>query len=972
MEGFLHKVAQQLYTRHGDNIRDLSLVFPSARSRLYFSEHLSQLIEQPIWQPKMCSMDDVFARITGLQILPQPLLVAMLYECYMEQRQCFGEGFDNFYYWGEVMLADFDALDKYLVKVDPLLRNLKAIKDYKNIRDFLTKEQEALIEEFWGSLAQKGGESDKLQSAERNTGEKFKRIWEVLLPTYNAFNEKLLIQGKAYAGMMYRKGIELLRNGYNSDERFVFIGFNALSRCEKKLFQYLKKAGKAEFFWDYDAYYLNDKTQEAGYFLRDYIKQFPPMEYDETFSPLVNTQKDIQIVATSSSILQAKILPQMLAEMCGDESPDSRTAIIFADEGLLIPSLYSLPQNIDSLNITMGYPMAYTPVYSLIELVVKLQKNIRVKEEGAVAKFYHKDVLAVLQHSYIVIFGREQVEQLQDKILQDKRIYLSAEDLQAHFSEDIWQVIAPLFIHYNASQDFGEMLCNLLTSTSTKTANSEQHSLQAEYALQAYKGLNQLNDALQKSSIKLGMSTYLNLVRNTLRSLRLPFEGEPIAGLQLMGMLETRALDFDNLIILSLNEDIFPQSSTPPSLIPHNLRVSFSLPVIDHHHANYAYTFYRLLQRAKQVRLLYSNQTTDTMSGEMSRYLLQLKLESGRTIPERSITYKVSIAANPPITINKDEAVQQMLARFIAEQGGTAALSASSINTYLSCPIKFYFSKLAKIRESEQLTDIVSPTDLGNIFHAMMEEIYQPLLEKSLTKEDLLALTNRSSIESLSSQITARVCCGSETNIAEVQNNGKLWLLQQTVIKFVLNTLHYDALQTPLTIKHTELEMQNFNLAVNINGVIQTVRVGGIIDRVDTTAQGLIRVVDYKTAASGDNKTRIDNIADLFDGVYAQQRPEVVQLLLYALYMNKTKGYAAVDACLYFVRGISQNNGANGIWQKEGKGRVALDNVVPLLAEFEQCLCTKLADLFNPLIAFVQTKEQKACEYCAYAPICRR
>ncbi|MGL4982934.1 MAG: PD-(D/E)XK nuclease family protein, partial [Treponemataceae bacterium] len=385
-------------------------------------------------------------------------------------------------------------------------------------------------------------------------------------------------------------------------------------------------------------------------------------------------------------------------------------------------------------------------------------------------------------------------------------------------------------------------------------------------------------------------------------------------------------------------------------------------------------SFYRLLQRAKRVRLLYNKQSSDVTSGEMSRYLRQLKIESGHDVQERELTYNISIAPPRPIIIEKDADIQQQLNKFIPSHASTStyasALSASSINNYISCPLKFYFAKIAKIREPEHLNDIIANTDLGNIYHNTMEYLYTPLRNAMSTKDVFKALSHPTKIEELVSQITAEVCLGSKENIEEVKSSGKLWLLQKSVVKFVLNTLNYDAKRAPFTILDTEMAMKDFKISVNIGGTLQEVSISGIIDRIDITAGEVCRVIDYKTGANNNNKMHLNSIASLFEESQSTHRPEILQLLLYGLYLHKVEQYSQIDAQIYFARSLAKN-GANAISQKDGTWK-PLDNIVPLLSEFEEHLKIKLSELFDISVPFKQCSDIKSCEYCAYASICRR
>lgn len=958
---FLQQAAESLYRRYGEHISDLTLVFPSRRARLYFSEYLSRLITKPLWQPKTGSIDDIFGRITGLTAASSYLLITELYSAYTRNKAT-DETFDRFYFWGEVMLSDFEALDKYLVQVDPLLKNLAALKGVNSGLDFLSEEQQAAIRAFWKTFDVKG--TSKIR-------ENFVSLWDALLPTYYDYRKTLREKGCGYQGMIHREGAEMLKkNGYDFGlEKFVFIGFNALTECEKTLFRYLKKSGNAEFFWDYDRYYLADKHQEAGLFMRENLHEFPPAEFDAEYSPFTG-KKDIQIIAAPSDVLQTKLLPTLLAEVCPEQTYDRRTAVVLADEGLLIPTLYSLPQNTETLNVTMGYPITHTPIYSLVELIIRLQKNARVTENQPV-RFYHKDVLAVLQHQYVRAIAEVESRELCKKITEHNRVYVSTEEFKATDGSESQLFIEQIFTTHATPEAFIVMLQNLMKAVATAEGgnDSADSALRREYVVQAYKAINQLSDALRESDMELGMQVFMSLLRSSLQSLRIPFEGEPISGLQLMGVLETRTLDFENLVVLSLGEDIFPRGLSAPSLIPYNLRQGFGLPTVEQHEAMYAYYFYRLMQRAQRVRLVYNSQATDSSTGEMSRYLRQLMLESPHDVATRSITYSVTYTKPKPIVVEKSGEVADMLSEYF--DGGKRSLSASSFNKYLACPLQFYFEKIAHLHEPEEVTEEVDGRMLGNIFHQTIHELYEPLLNKNTTEEDIKALlTDKAKITSVVEKFTAQEFFGNEKEVDEVHRNGKLLMVKEAVVKYIIATLKYDTQHAPFTIAGLEQPIDG-KISVAVNGSPRDVKFVGTIDRMDTRARHTC-IIDYKTGSADERKTRFASVEALFSESVNQRRPEVLQTLLYSLLVQKNHKAAAVQPALYFVRNMFKNDFNSQIKIKSTKSYDAVDDATQYLPRFEELLQGKLGELFDLKRPFVQTDEVDTCLYCPYKEICHK
>lgn len=959
---FLERAAQSLYSRYGEQISSLTLVFPSRRARLYFFGYLSQLLSRPLWQPKATDIAEIFSRISGLSEANRYLQVAELYKCYRRNRNT-DETFEHFYFWGEVMLNDFDALDKYLVRVDPLLRNLAALKDMDGSLSFLSREQRAAIQAFWQNFSPE--KTGRLQ-------EDFASLWSALLPTYNDLRQALREKNVAYQGMLYREGAEiLLKGGFDfGAERFAFIGFNALNECEKTLLRRLHQEQRAEFFWDYDRYYIADGRQEAGLFMRQNLREFPPVEPDEDYSPFAE-EKDIQVVAATSDVLQAKLLPRLLGEVCGGQPLDRRTAIVLADEGLLIPALYSLPPETEALNITMGYPLSQTPIYSLVELLIRLHKNAR-EAENQPPKFYHKDALALLQHQYIRMVAGWEARALGDKIIRQNRVYVAAADLPPEETSRSRFPVRRLFAKLPTSGDFTALLRRLLEAIATTEAaeDSLDSKLRREYVAYACKSLNQLADALRECDMQPELPVFLTILRSALKGVRIPFEGEPVAGLQVMGILETRTLDFENLVILSLNDDIFPRGETTPSLIPYNLRRGFGLPTVEQHEAMYAYYFYRLLQRAKRVRLVYNSQGGDSRSGEVSRYLRQLMMESPHSVAERSVSYSVTHAPARPIVVDKAGAVDKILAAFL--DGGERAVSASSINSYIACPLRFYFAQVAQLREPEEVDEEVDGRMLGNIFHRVMQKLYEPFLGKSISAADVAELLqNRAGIAALAEAQTAAEFFHDEKEVAEMSRNGKLLMVKETVVRYAEGTLRYDMRCAPFTVAGLEEKIAHA-LPVTVGQRQRAVNLKGYVDRIDAAGGGL-RVIDYKTGSSlNGKKMKFLSVDALFSDREAERRPEILQTLLYSSIMRAEKRAEKVTPMLLFIRSICKSDFDGSLKVKGGAGYAEVDDATPLLPRFEELLHAKLSELFDVSQPFVQTADAEACELCPYNEICHR
>ncbi|PLX15893.1 MAG: hypothetical protein C0597_08335 [Marinilabiliales bacterium] len=619
MDTFLKHIAQDLYSRYNDKISDLCIVFPNRRASLYFKKYLSELTEKPMWSPTTITINELMEEISGLSVADNIKLLFELYTIYKIIKKS-EESFDDFYYWGEMMLNDFDDIDKYLVNPEDLFKNLKSLKSIQDQFTYLSDEQIEAIKQFWQSF-----DPEKHSSHQDD----FISIWNVLLNIYQSFNKRLNELGIAYEGMIYRDVTNKLKGNDIiglTHQKYVFAGFNALNNCEKKLFNYLQNNKMADFYWDYDESYINNPYHEAGFFLRENISEFKaPVSFSSqnVFNSLLQ-EKNIEIISVPSDIGQTKVITKILQESTVNhiDSPN-KTAIVLADEDLLVPILHSVPDSIDNVNITMGYPVNNTPIYSLLEHLIDLQKNAKATKTET--RFYYKNVLAVLSHQYVNSQFQEEANQLIQFIKTNNKIVISNIELASCV------FFQSLFIKVDSYQDLSEYLLNILHhiyNSLKKTGNEDtihNPSLEKEYIYHIYLSINRLKEVLEEQNIPIKMETYIRLVRKIIRNLRVPFTGEPLSGLQIMGILETRLLDFENLFICSMSEGVLPKTEASLSFVPYSLRKGFGLPTIEHQDAIYAYYFYRLIQRAKNVTLMYNSSSDGMKTGEMSRFLYQLK-----------------------------------------------------------------------------------------------------------------------------------------------------------------------------------------------------------------------------------------------------------------------------------------------------------------------------------------------------------
>lgn len=958
MNSFLKYVATDLYTRYSDKISDLCIVFPNRRAGLYFKKYLSELTDKPMWAPATTTINELMQKVSGLTTADNIKLLFELYRIYKQIKKS-EESFDDFYFWGEMMLNDFDDIDKYLVNPDDLFKNLKSLKSIQDQFNYLSDEQIKSIKQFWQSF-----------DPEKHSGhqEDFISIWNVLLEIYQQFNKKLHKLGIAYEGMIYRAVADKIKGSDKIDLpyiKYIFIGFNALNNCEKKFFDYLNNNKLADFYWDYDKSYINNQHHEAGYFLRENINQYkqPLSISNKDIFKSLSQKKNIEIISVPSDVGQAKVITQKLQESNENitESPN-KTAIVLADEELLVPVLHSVPDTIDKVNITMGYPVSNTPVYSLLEHVIELQKNAKETKNGFT--FYHKNVVAILSHQYVNTQFTKEANELLRFIKKNNKIVITSEELA---SCDFFKVI---FTKTNTYLELSEYILNILHQiyNSLKKTGQENTihttSLEKEYIYHIYLSINRLKDVLQEQQIKIKTETYIRLIRKIIRNLRVPFTGEPLSGLQIMGILETRLLDFENLFITSVNEGIFPKTEASMSFIPYNLRRGFGLPTIEHQDAIYAYYFYRLLQRTKNITLIYNSNSDGLQTGEMSRFLYQLKFESDFVITEKSLRYDINITQAKEINIEKSDEILKKLSKFQSTSKESKYLSPSALSTYLRCHLQFYFRYIAELREKDELTEEIDAPLFGNILHQAMDYLYKDFIGKEVNIEIIKNLLNDK--ENISKAIDLAFKDEYFKSEIKIHYSGKNIIIRELIEKYIIQILKVDESFAPFEILSLE-DKYVIEIPLTKNGATEMIKLGGKIDRVDKQ-NSHIRIIDYKT---GNDKLEFKNIEALFSDKKNDQNSAVFQTCLYSMFYQKTeKPQLPITPGVYSVRKVYDKNFNYRIFNNETKSYINDYNSIAKV--FIDNLNQLISDIYNPDISFSQTEETRNCEYCPFKKICHR
>lgn len=948
MKKFLTETAEALYTEYGTDISELHIIFPGKRARLFFNEALLGLTGgKPIWQPKYQSIDDLIRKLSALEPGDHLRLVAELYKIYNRYHP---EPFDRFFRWGEMLLSDFDTIDKYMIDAGALYANISDLHDIEaQFGGLFTGNDEAmeLVRNFWTTLNRRG-----VQSAEQ---QQFLKIWRSLSAIYTEYKARLREIGIGYGGMIYREIAESLDPG-QPDERFdgktfCFVGFNALNECEKRLFGYLHEIGVGRFYWDYDNYFYQSDDQEAGRFIRRNTAQFgddgPSFERDNFAKP-----KQIEVISTPSDILQCKALYRELERIHAEQGfLDKETAIVLTDENLLLPVLYSIPPIAKSLNVTMGYPLSNTVPYILLERLLMLHSHARNGE------FPHADVLGILSHPYVVErsgrAAKAAAKEISDWQMVWVRPELFADD---HLLSRIFRPLADV----DEMQSYIEDILSGLGAVASDTGEARERK---EFIFTILDHVIRLGNTVRDCDIELPPGIYISLLRQTLSESRVPYEGEPLSGLQVMGILETRNLDFDNVILLSLTDDTFPGNREGSSYVPFNLRQAFGLPTPQDHEAMYAYYFYRLTARCKRLTMMYSSAADDKRTGEQSRYIYQLEYESPHAVERANINLRIDYRPVEPITVPKSPEIMERLNRM--------EFYPSKINRYIDCPLKFYFADIERLKTPDQIEEEVTHLDVGNTLHRAMELLYTSLADMPDAARHIAAL-NSSDILAATEGAMADVM-GSRGQHIEV--SGRMQMHRDIVIRYIANIRRHDSTQSdqPFTILGLERKVKHrFEVGD------RQVTLAGVADRLDVLADGALRVVDYK---SGGDTPDFTSLESLFtnekitrDGElrYEPHNGAVLQTLLYALAFGAVE-HTEVSPALYVARKMGNGDFSPVPTFRSGSDTICMDRLLPehaaVLAQELERLFTAMFDTATP---FVQTEYKQKCAVCDFRTICRR
>lgn len=950
---FLQKTAQYLVSTFNNDFADLCIVLPNRRGGLFLRKYLAEEVGKVTWAPTIFSIEDFITEISGLQEVENLHLLFELYEVHREIEDKNAQTFEEFLRWAPQLISDFNEIDRYMA----------------NAKDLFSTLTEARAISLWNLDGQPLTEFEK----------KYLHFYQSLFGYYEKLTQRLLSKKQAYQGLSFRQAaqnIETITHDLPWNH-IVFAGFNALTKSEEHIIGNLRNQGKATLLWDSDHYYLDNNQQEAGDFLRGLIRKWPVKEPYWVFDDFAASKKQIAIIGSPDPIGQVKYCGTLLQDLAKNGHANEKTAVVLLDEGLLIPLLNSIPDEIDALNITAGLPLIQTPLASLFETVFQLhlhttQFNYLVSK--GITKYYYKDVLKLLQHPYIRRMAQEMMgsnkfvfDETIDKIRMGHQIFIGMEDIATRGS-DLFSAnltfLEAMFVHWAKPADAISCFKIMIETLQISTGKS----MEMEYLFAFSKIVHQLGNLLTDFSSDLKIQAFYELYKQLIAGTSLPFYGEPLKGVQLMGMLETRTLDFENIIILSCNEDLLPSGKINASFIPFDIKRSFELPTYRHKDSVYAYHFYRLIQRAQHVWILYNTETDQLGGGDRSRFLRQIARELPLYNPRINISESILTTPItkgellPVIEIHKTGKILDAL-----QEKAVNGFSATSLNLFRNCPLKFYYSEIAGIKEPDNVDDTIDPAVLGSAVHEALNKLYKPFIDQDLTKQNLSAI-QKDSDQAVDNAFKQKFK-GSDITY------GKNLLLVSVAKLMIKRFLQYEIEQVEELAKSGKNcsvafleQLVETSILVKYGDKELNIRLKGFIDRVDKM-DGWWKIIDYKTGITEPKQVKVKDWDDLIGNPVLNIG---FQLLMYGYLLQcRLKNPIISSAGIVSLKRINAGFIAVSVPGDEpDKLSVTLNETSNNL--FQQVILTILTDVYDLTKPFTQTTDLTICELCPYINLCGR
>ena len=898
MKSFLEYVAEDIIRKYGTDLSRTAVVFPNKRASLFLNHQLARIAQKPLWSPAYITISELFRQQSELHVADPIKLVCDLHQSFCLETGS-DESLDKFYGWGQLLISDFDDIDKNMADPDRVFANLRDIHELDDL-SYLTDEQRELLRHFFSHFT---------EEHETELKQRFLRLWSHFADIYHDFNRRLADQGLAYEGALYRQVVSAVCcDSVATDheafpyDRYIFVGFNLLQKVEQQLFSHLQREGKARFYWDFDHYYM--QHHEAGRYIAQYLKYFPN-ELDSTDADiygLFQSKKEIRYISAPTEHIQARYVSGWLRE--AERYKDGRrTAIVLCDEGLLPTVIHCLPSEVEKVNVTTGYPLAQTPIASFIQLYYDLILGGRTPR---LLRAFHR-------HPY------------------------------ARFVDDT------------------HPLLQMLRQIAQQAKNEIQDPLFQESLFRAYTLVNRLNALIESGDLQVTDQTLQRLTTQIIQQTSIPFHGEPIEGIQVMGVLETRNIDFDHVLLLSCNEGNMPRGVNDSSFIPHSIRQAYELTTVENKVSIYAYYFHRLLQRAKDVTILYNNATEDGQRGEMSRFMLQMLVESGQTISQHTLQTGQQTTPWTPQPIQKTPHVMEVL------QSSFTTLSPTAVNRYLRCPLQFYYHYVAGLLEPNVPDDEQELDNriFGTIFHEAADIIYHQLPRHITTDVLDHLLKGKIEIERAVDEAFHRV-------MPDAPIGGLHIINREVIIHYLRQLLQIDRRLAPFTILGLECDVYR-PLTSHLSPLtshLSPLKIGGRIDRLDLicedTPQERIRVIDYKTGSS--QLRPLPDVESIFSPEKIHDHSDYyLQTFVYADIVRQKRQKPTSPALLFI-----QHAAADDYDPTLRFGREPILDIADHSQRFNELLDQQITQIFSPDVAFQPTSDLKTCRTCPYQQMCRR
>lgn len=978
MKSFLEECAEDILRKY-NNDNSVCVVFPNNRTMLHFRKIYAGIKKEVSFSGFFYPISKVLNQFLKANVPDELTLLFHLYDAFhqvfafdgMHNANIAGD-FNSFYDTGRKILQDFNEIDNYLVDIDQLCHNFADINELEQYYAGFEPEQVEIIRTFWVNF------SNERLSREK---ERFKELWINLPKVYRIFQGILDKAGVMYSGMKNRRIHSLIRDGKFPVRfgKYIFVGFNVLNKCERGIFRYLRNAGKASFYWDADDYYISDPAQEAGLFMRGLLQEFPDELNKKPQSNFLHSPKNVEYIGVPLEVAQAKCVHGIIEGLQKREDYcETKTAVVLGDEHLLFPVLNSMPASVQNINVTMGYPFSETPVYSFILNCLQLRRNFRKSASSGVADYYYNDVLSVINHPLVVNLPDFYSRQINARINDERMIRVKADFIGAYSN-----ILSTIFCNFDKEEKPADILQNYLTILSElyflKNPKPEETTrLENEFIFNAYLSIKGLyNNVLSLPQQHLDDDLVVEILKSHLVSIVVPFESQDDQGIQVTGMMETRNLDFDNVIMLGMNEGVFPKRSENDSFISEGMRLAFDMPIVKYKDAVFGYFFYRLLQRAKNVTILYNNVFATNISGEPSRFATQVLKEASPdvrpdsclAITQRQFVRNIKPANGRDIIIHGNDDTVRMLSRYFSQGNDARSLSPSALNTYINCPLKFYMQYVVRMRPADQLNEEATAADFGTILHAAIEKLYNEIRDANgmITADAIRGIMpdrERFVLEAYNE--TLKLNKKSKGDLSGFDN-----VFFDVLMKYLDRILDYDIRLCPFELKGAEKGIYS-SIDVDVDGRKLKVNIGGTIDRIDKLGDGTIRIVDYKTGNVAD-KMKFKDVADVFDETKMDHRPsQAFQVLLYSYVYMKRHPKERPEPVIYGVRSdIQAYDTKFKVGDEKPPRLLGPNNVMDLAGEFAGRLRELLATIFSPCNTF-EARPSQYCKHCDFSSICKR